>query len=364
MSETEGKKFSEINEESVETESIKCVACGSNMVFEPETQMLCCTHCGTKIDFAKNNKAEELDIRTALEAGLDWSKDETAVFACENCGAKVVLAKNQTAKSCPFCGTAHVQKSEELIGLKPNALIPFSFGEEKALDLSKAWAKKRFFAPRNFKKKLSADNVKGIYTPSFTFDSKTVSYYRGRIGRTHTRTVGSGKNRRTQTYVVWRDICGTFYQNYDDVLITSGSKFSQRELNKISPYNTNDGKVYEENYLLGFMAYHYDVELTECWQNAKNVMDSDIKRGILSQYVYDKVAYLNVSTTHENVTYKYVMLPVYVGNYTYKNKLFNFYVNGSSGKVYGKTPKSVWKILGVVLCSIAVVVGACLLLLS
>ena len=145
------------------------------------------------------------------------------------------------------------------------------------------------------------------------------------------------------------------------MLVTSGSKFSQNQLNKISPYDTNDGKVYEENYLLGFMAYHYDVELSDCWQTAKNSIEANIRRGILSRYRHDRVAYLNISTAHSNVTYKYVMLPVYIGNFKYKSKLFNFYVNGSTGKVHGKTPKSFWKIFAVVLASVAVAVGVGLL---
>jgi hypothetical protein len=55
------------------------------------------------------------------------------------------------------------------------------------------------------------------------------------------------------------------------------------------------------------------------------------------------------------------MLPVYIGNFKYKSKLYNFYVNGSTGKVHGKTPKSFWKIFSVVLVSIAVAVGVGLL---
>ncbi|MBQ8427435.1 MAG: hypothetical protein IJX16_06750 [Clostridia bacterium] len=354
-----GYNEQETAERSVDAESIKCSACGSNMVFHPESQTLYCEHCGTKQSFANDTRAEELDIRTALMTGRGWEADRTVVFACENCNAKVVLQKSETAKSCPFCGTAHVKQTDELAGLKPNGLIPFAFGDETALNLSKTWARKRFFAPRDFKKKLNADNVKGVYAPCFTFDSNTTSYYEGRLGETRTRTVGSGKNRRVQTYTVWYNVRGTFNRSYDDVLITSGTKFSQRELDKISPFDTNGGKAYEENYLLGFMAYHYDVELTDCWQNAKNLIDGNIRRGILSQYRHDKVAYLNVSTSHSNVTYKYVMLPVYVGNFKYKKKLYNFFVNGSTGKVHGKTPKSFWKILATAILSVAVAVGAC-----
>ncbi len=347
-------------ENQVDAESIKCEACGSNLVFDPNAQCLKCPHCGTEISFSSSD-AQEILLGHGLNNDRVWTADEAVVFRCENCGAKVVMTANETAKSCPFCGTAHVQKLEELAGIKPNALIPFTFDDKKAIVYSKQWAKKRFYAPRKFKKNICADNVKGIYTPCFTFDSKTVSYYYGRIGKTHTRVVGSGKNRRVQTYVVWRNISGTYNDSFDDVLITAGSKFGQKELDKVAPYQTNYSREYEENYLFGFMAYHYDSELTECWGEAKSRIDGVIRKSILSNYVYDVIDYLNVSTTHNDVTYKYVMLPVYVGNYEYNKKSYNFFVNGSSGKVYGKTPKSIWKILATVFLGLAVVVGIALL---
>ncbi len=340
----------------VDTESFKCDACGSNLVFDPENQCMKCPHCGTEVTF-KSDFAEEILLSEGLNSDREWTAEEAVVFRCENCGAKVVLSPNETAKFCPFCGTAHVQKIEELAGIKPNAVVPFAFDEDSAINYSKQWAKKRFYAPRKFKKNICADNVKGVYTPCFTFDSLTNSFYHGRIGKTRTRTVGSGKNRRVETYVVWQNISGTYNYKFDDLLVTAGSKFTQKELNKVAPYQTNDSKEYEENYLLGFMAYHYDSGIADCWEQAKRAMDDSIRRSILSRYSYDRIDYLDVSTSHNDVTYKYVMLPVYIGNYKYKKKLYNFFVNGSTGKVAGKTPKSIFKILATVFLALAVVAG-------
>ena len=73
-------------------------------------------------------------------------------------------------------------------------------------------------------------------------------------------------------------------------------------------------------------------------------MSNILRQRILRHYDYDVVDYLSVSTKHENVTYKYVMLPVYVGNFTFRQKLYNFFVNGTTGKTYGKYPKSGFKI--------------------
>lgn len=336
-------------EENVNTETIKCQGCGSNMVFNPDDQVLECPYCGTKKQFGQTIFAKENDLMNGLYNSPQWTMEDAVVFGCENCGAKVVLKQGESAAFCPFCGTSHVRKTEELAGIKPHAVIPFAFGEKKGIEYSVNWAKKRFFAPNKFKKNIKTDNVKGVYMPCFTFDSQTTSYYEGRIGETRTRVVGSGKNRRTQTYVVWRNIRGTFRNAYDDLLVSAGSKFSQKELEKVSPFGTNQSRVYEEEFLLGFMAYHYDSELSDCWENAKTKIDADLRNRILAQYHHDRVAYLNVSTTHENVKYKYIMLPIYVGNYKYGKKVYNFFVNGSTGKVYGKTPVSFWKVFFTVL---------------
>lgn len=348
----------------VNTETVKCRGCGANMRFDPDKNVLVCDHCGNVQDLNDQSVAEELNFIDGINNDKKWSEDRTMMFRCDNCGAKIVLSKDETATSCPFCGTNHVQKVDDLSGLKPNAVLPFAFGKDKASEFSKKWAKKRIFAPRKFKKSLKSENLNGIYTPCFTFDSVTTSVYSGRIGKTRTRTVGSGKNRRTQTYTVWRNISGTFYKNFDDILITAGKKCNQKTVDKLSPYPTNDSKEFNEKYLLGFMAYQYDEELTECWSDAKSKMDVILRKKILDQYDHDRVAYLNVSTTHEHVTYKYVMLPVYVGNFNFKRKLYNFFVNGTSGKVTGKTPVSFWRVLLAVILGLAVVGGIGYLLYS
>lgn len=341
--------------EEVKTSSVKCTGCGANMVFDPDSQMLYCAHCGTKQSFDKGFIADEIDLLSGFTSNESWSEKEVSVFLCDNCGAKSVFQNGETATECPFCGTSHVAKVTELAGIKPNGLLPFSFAIEKGIDFAKVWAKKRFFAPRKFKKNLSAKNVKGVYTPCFTFDSHTFSNYEAQIGKRHYRTVGSGKNRRTESYIVWSYVSGTFESGFDDILITAGNKFDQTKLNKVSPFDTNNSSRYDEKFMLGFSAYHYDKDVKDCWGEAKSIMDAELKNRILSQYSYDVLSYCNVHTTHTDVTYKYVMLPVYVGNFTHNKKLYNFYVNGTTGKVCGKAPVSFLKVALTVLLSVGAI---------
>lgn len=342
-----------------DTSYVKCPNCGANMAFDPITQTLKCDHCGTFEDFSKSRKVKELDILDCLGESENWDT-ESSVYRCNNCGAVVVLSPHESAKKCPYCGTSHIVKSSELAGLKPNAVYPFTITKEDGLDKAKLWAKKRFFAPKAFKKNLLVDNMQGVYEPCFTFDSHTYSTYQGRIGKKHTRVVGSGKNKRTETYIVWRRISGTFFYNFDDVTINTTSSYGQKELDKLMPFDNEKLSVYEQEFLLGYMARRHEKSVNDSWEEAKDLMDAKLKRLILNQYDHDVVDYINISTSHEKVTYKYVLLPIYNLAFNYKKKNYQVFVNGNTGKITGKSPVSALKVL----CLIGgIILGLALLVL-
>ncbi|MBQ3235478.1 MAG: hypothetical protein IJA97_04900 [Clostridia bacterium] len=350
----EDREFIE-KENQTETVTVKCESCGANMTFDPETQMLKCPHCGTVTDFEKSSKVQELDILSAFGNAETW-KDESSVYRCENCGAVVVLMQGETATGCPYCGTSHVVKTTEMAGLKPNAVFPFTVTKQTALEKAKVWAKSKLFAPSKFKKNLHEENFRGVYQPCFTFDSRTQSVYRARLGTRHTRTVGSGKNRRTETYIVWRTVSGVYDDFFDDVMINADTAYSQKTLNKILPFDINTAKVYDSEYMTGFMAKRSDRKIEDCWSDAKASMDAIIQRRILSRYHYHVVDYINVSTSHSSVTYKYVLLPIYLLNYRYNKKNYSVHVNGNTAKITGKTPVSPWRVLFAVGLSLGIIV--------
>lgn len=339
----------------VDTYNAKCPNCGSTMVFDGDLQSLKCEHCGTTSEIEKNFDVIENDIRLGFAECETWSADEQATFKCENCGAVVVLSADEEASICPFCQTTHVVKDGTFKTIRPHMVIPFQFGADKASEYSKKWAKSRLFAPSKFKKSLNVENLIGVYEPCFTFDSATVSHYNGRVGDRHTRVVGSGKNRRTETYIVYRHVSGTYNTFFNDVMIASNSKFNQSELNSLAPFDTEQACVYEKKYLSGFMADGYQVDLEYCWNGAKRVIDSEIRSQIKSRLHCDVVDYLNVSTVHSNVTYKYLLLPVYTLVYRYKKKDYTIRVNGSTGKVKGKTPISAIRVIIAVLLGLGLI---------
>ena len=335
------------NKKRKETAYVKCDNCGANMSFDPITQELKCSHCGSLKSFAKNSVAKEVFIENGfLEA--ECTDTESSLYRCDNCGAVVVLSSHEVATFCPYCNTSHIVKSEEISGLKPTAVYPYTIIKDEAVEKAKKWAKKKLFAPSSFKKSLSVDKVHGVYEPAYTFDSCTYSTYEGRIGKRHTRVIGSGKNRRTETYIIWRRISGSYNRVVDDLFINASDDYEQKTLEKIMPFNYENIKGYTKEYLSGFMAKHHDKNIYDAWDDAKNAMDRLLRREILCQYDHDIVDYINVSTTHEKVTYKYVLLPVYQLNFKYKKKNYSVFVNGETAKITGKTPVSFLRVLAAI----------------
>ncbi len=62
--------------------------------------------------------------------------------------------------------------------------------------------------------------------------------------------------------------------------------------------------------------------------------------------------YLEFRTAYSKVTYKYLLLPVWLIDVTYKKKNYWLLMNGQTGKITGKIPKNIVKYVGAVLLGI------------
>lgn len=333
--------------EQVDTNTYKCPECGAPMRYNPETSSLHCDYCSRVINLEKDLSNEEVDFFSAESDNLSW-QNETQIIKCESCGSENVVSKKEMSTVCPFCGSKQVVSYDAIAGIKPNRVIPFKLSLDDAKLRYQTVIKKKLFAPRKLKKAYLDLMLNGVYIPSWTYDSSTFSTYNGRLGKRYTVTVGSGKNRRTETRIRWFSIRGTKIVDFDDVLVNSGKSLSQDELNSISPYSTNDSLEFKEGFLAGFQAEHYSKDVKSGFNDAKSAMAPYIRSAILRGYNYDVVGHLNINTHYNKVTYKYVLLPVWFGILNYHNKKYRFMINGESGKIKASYPKSVVKILSLI----------------
>ncbi len=354
------EEYLEYEEEQLNTNTSKCDSCGGELLFNPAIKMLECPFCGStkEVDLSKFTK--ELDFATLLKQDNTWSND-THVFKCVNCGAKEVLAKNEISTHCSFCGTSNVVEVKELSGVKPTGLLPFTIDKENASVCAREFKKKKLFAPNDFKKDRNQQDVSGIYSPVFTYDTFTYTNYSGKLGKRYTTTRRVNGKTVTSTHVRYFYISGVCEKTFDDVAIVASNNITQDYLDNLQPFDTNNSNKYEDTFLFGFKANQYTKDGVSCWNDAKKVINEDIKAKILSRYNYDIVSYISLDTDYDDITFKYLLLPIYVGYYNYKNKLYNFYVNGTTGKVTGKTPISIVKV-SILILIIMIMIGICVLM--
>ena len=108
---------------------------------------------------------------------------------------------------------------------------------------------------------------------------------------------------------------------------------------------------YRPDFLAGFKAELYGVNLEEGYAAAAAVMDLAIRRDVRRDIGGDAQRIYSVQTDRRDVTFKHVLLPVWIAAYRYRGKPYRFVVNGRTAEVLGERPYSWWKI------ALAVIVG-------
>ena len=340
-------------EQRTQAQQNKCTGCGAGMKYDIATGGLKCNHCGSMREFEDTDRVQRRALTNdLLNKHEKWT--EARVLRCANCGATEVMNNNELSVKCAFCGSAKISPIEDLPGIKPDSVIPFQLTAQTAQDRFRKWIKGKFFAPGGFKRSDVRENINKIYTPCWSFSSRTENWYNGTLGRTVTVQTRNG----TSTRINWFRVKGVINKHYTDVFFQSGSRISSVNFNRLKPFDLKQVRVYKQEYLSGIIAEHYTRTLEQCLNEFSQFIKADIRRDIMRRYRADTVSALNVNTNFHDRHFNYVLLPVYVSNYTYKGKLFNFYVNGATGKIAGRYPKSGLKIFGLVMLGVAIVVGA------
>jgi len=228
--------------------------------------------------------------------------------------------------------------------LAPGGVCPFEITDKAAGESFKRWIKKKWFVPNKAKKMAQAGEMKGVYVPVWTFDSNTTSNYTASAG--HDYTVKQGDHYVTHTR--WVHVSGIYQQFIDDQIVFASTRYDDRMMEGVKPFALEKSKAYNPEYLMGFIAERYSVGLEEGWSKARAAINETLKREIAStvkaQQHADRVSNVCLSTIFSNITYKYLLLPLWMSSFTYKNKLFRFMVNGQTGRVSGKTPISAIKV--------------------
>lgn len=330
------------------TVTYKCPNCDAGLIFNAEEQKFSCEFCLSHFTM------DEIDD-TAAAARAEKIERENAEFTegiceyrCPSCGAEVIAEKNTVADTCYYCHNPIVLSDKVVGQLRPNKVIPFKLDRDGAVDEFLRFSKKKKFIPKNFFSRDQLKFLSGVYYPYWVTDADTDSSMRG-VGK-NIRTWTSGDYKYTETTSYSFERAGRIH--FEDLSTSAITTEDKEMLEGVLPYPCELYEDFSMPYLQGFVAKKRDIEREQLYPEVKGRMNSYASDILRSTVRYDRVSVSSVDVNVLQSHWEYSLLPVWIMTYikkhktdSSKDKTYAYAMNGATGKIFGRLPVSILKIL-------------------
>ncbi len=349
-----------------------CANCGAKLEFKPGTDCLVCPYCNHQNRISGGEQiVQELDFQQAISTLHQIAEQvEHELVKCDACAAEIDRPANVTSLSCPYCGSNIVLQSHTRRAIKPKSLLPFAIDRRPAAEKVRAWLKGLWFAPSAIRRFADIDGViKGIYYPAWTYDCGTVTDYTGFRGDHYWVTVSytayeNGKavqRTRQEQRTRWTPAWGTVQNEFDDVLVLASRSLPEEYSQRLEPWDLKALTPYADGYLSGFLAESYQIDLAQGFDLAKELMAPIIDATIRGDIGGDEQRITSRRIKFHDITFKHILLPIWIGAFRFRAKLFRVLINARTGEVQGERPYSWIKITLAVLAGLAIIAAIVLI---
>ncbi|MBN2549839.1 MAG: hypothetical protein JXB15_11815 [Anaerolineales bacterium] len=333
-----------------------CPKCGGHMSFSVTLGLLSCEYCGyVNIEEPEGQSARKaapvadqaeqvLDFVMPTTRGHRWAEAQHSL-SCERCGALSLLPPGQTASQCPYCGSNQMIESAELGELvDPQVIIPMQIDEQQALKQVKDWLGRGIFSPDNLLSATQGLRLRPAYYSAWTFDGTLEVSWSCEVRQ------GSGQ------YQHWESISGVETQFFNDVLVPGVRALTWKELESIEPYDLVNVEEFKPEFLAGWPAIIYDRSLADASLLGREHVLKRIRPQFHSTVAvgYEKRDLRIGAGKWSGMTFKHVLLPLWIGTYHYRGQEYHLLVNGQTGKVGGFKPRDSVKLVFLILITLGV----------
>lgn len=336
--------------------TFKCPQCGATTAYDVTAGGVACEHCGYVSEAKTANvgrAAEEFEftletLTAEAEAAHGWGVERKELH-CDACGATIALAEGALTATCPFCASNKVAvRAASGDQLRPRVLIPFKIKPDDLRARVTQWLGQGWYHPEGLAAAAGVQHFTGIYLPFWTFDARMDTGWKAEIGyeRQESYYDSDDKEWKTRTVVDWRWETGSVTVPIDDWLVPGTLKVSNFILQKLYPFQMSELVGYAPDYLAGWQAQTYDVNLPQAWETGKTAMREHARQAA-QQNAKSRTGHVRnfgMTADFANESWRYILLPVYIAAYKFESKVFQVMVNGQSGGVAGQKPVAWWKI--------------------
>jgi len=347
-------------------DSFPCSQCGAKLHYDASTQGMKCPYCGS-VQAAPAGASEVFDgpREIPIEEGMRLAErgygTPVTQVSCRECGATVNVNPGEQTAKCTFC-CSHQVLAQESAGtaIRPESVVPFKIDKPTAASRFEEWLGSLWFRPNNLKEMAKVEGFSGVYVPYWTFDARVDSQWTAEAGyhyyetETYTDQQGQRQTRQVQR-TRWEPARGRRSDAFDDVIVCASKGLPEDLGDGFRTFDTKALRPYRPEFLAGWRAESYAIDLMPAWGKGQAVMASAQESRCSRDVPGDTQRNLQVHNRFSYVTFKHVLLPVWLAAYRYQDKPFQFLVNGQTGEVIGKAPYSFWKIFFFVLFLVAII---------
>ena len=313
----------------------KCLACDAVLKFDSHSNKFKCDYC--RNEYKKEDLKKQI---INLEKDITEKKDNNNQldnYKCSNCGAVVVALENTKAKFCPYCKTKKMIKTKLMDNFNSEYIIPFKTTREEIFSLFKQFYKKKIFVPRAFKLGSNIENIVGVYIPSLIYEADVQSDISATCKLVSRLPVNGNINIKTDTYEAFR----SGYIKINSKVIALESRCNNEFMSNIEPFNYEELIKFSNSYLSGFLVDYPDINLDKAnkmfVEKIENITEDNLIKDIKG---YNSVIVQDKKINILNKKMRYCLLPVWILNVEYKNKIYKFIANGQTGKFISEDKES------------------------
>ncbi|MDE6785198.1 MAG: hypothetical protein K2J26_07500 [Ruminococcus sp.] len=319
----------------METSQYKCPNCGAELVFDPSSQQLSCDFCRSSFTMEQFREITAEEDSQKDTAGEQEFESHTNLYTCSSCGAEIMADDNTTATFCYYCHSPVILSGRLTGSFKPDKVIGFKIEREQAVDAFKKWCSRKRFIPSDFKSNQQLEKITGLYVPFWVADCRMDAEFHGIGKQMRSWTSGNFRYTEIKEYSVDRSakICTR------GIPADGESKIEDLLMESIEPFDYAELQPFSMSYFSGFFADKYDVDRAGVFPRIREraaQASREIVHGSISGY--SSVTAHHESYEVDRMHWQYIMLPVWFMTYRYKGEVYEFAINGQTGKLAGTPP--------------------------
>ncbi len=333
----------------------KCPCCGAPLVYKGDKQMMVCESCDSQFTMEQVKEAEEAEKTSASASDMTWQTSEPAMikdengkmtgYTCPSCGAEIIADENTAATECPYCGNQAIMPQSFEGMFKPDCMIPFKVDKTAAQGALENFYKGKRLLPDAFTKGNRVKNINGVYVPFWLFDCSAEGNVTYDAVKEKRWSDSNADYVKKDTYLVSRQ--GSM--EFEKIPVDASKEMDDAYMDAIEPFDYSQAVGYDSAYFSGYLANKYDVDQKESVPRANERVTNSVKAALRDTVKgYDSVSEKSGNVNIKNGRSAYAMMPVWMLNTKYNDKIYTFAMNGQTGKLVGSLPVDMgkfWKYL-------------------